>query len=257
MANDIIITDGSRVCVNDLVIDGVITQSDINVSRPIVSHRTFSGNNVVAGKVFEPSGAISALNDYADDNWDEKLYGWISGNNTDVKTTIYAEGGSAGAGDRAWSVIGNIDSRSDAATVTDINMLNANINGEHFARGLCLDYDLTISGTAAQTGRNVGTTAATETFVYIIHCTAFSGTTFTVQVEESSDNGSGDAYAQITGTTITAYGNASAGTDDVTFTGTGWAIITKTGATEAWKRTNVTAATMTSSAVTTVAGKRH
>jgi len=103
---------------------------------------------------------------------------------------------------------------------------------------------VTASGVVASSAQNIGVTAAGERFVVVIRCLAFSGTTLTVDIEESSDNGSGDAYALISGLqkVITAVGS--------------WRLTT-VAATEAWKRVNITAFTGTTMTLLIVVGKEQ
>lgn len=114
------------------------------------------------------------------------------------------------------------------------------------------------TGTGQSTGVEVGATASDETFVAVIRVVGVDGAgSVTFQLQESQDDGSGDAYAQITGLTIAVddSGNVSAGTDEVTFTGVGVAYLYVTGATEAWKRLSVSAfSTFTSVDVVATAG---
>lgn len=98
------------------------------------------------------------------------------------------------------------------------------------ARGQVLTTATAATATGAQAGRNVGTTTSTQTLVAHVLLLAASGTgSLTVVTQESSDNGAGDAYATISGmtSTLTAVGQAFRQTF--------------TGATETWKRSNVTA----------------
>ncbi len=101
---------------------------------------------------------------------------------------------------------------------------------------------VTASGVITGSNKNIGATAAGEKFVAVIRCLAFNGTTITVDIEESSNDGGGDAYALISGIqqVITALGS--------------WRLTTIS-ATEAWKRVNITAFTGTSMTLLIVVGK--
>lgn len=98
------------------------------------------------------------------------------------------------------------------------------------SRGVSLLAPVAVTGTGATTGQNLGVTASTDRFIAHVMLQAVSGTgSITVEIEESSDDGSGDAYATISGMsgTLTTVGTATR--------------LSFTGATEAWKRVNVTA----------------
>jgi len=97
----------------------------------------------------------------------------------------------------------------------------------------------TITATGAQTGQNVGAVAAGGTTVVVYRVHSITGT-YASNIEESTDNGSGDAYANVA---ALASGNLTAA---------GVTRKTTTGATEAWKRVNVTTAPTTASITVTV-----
>lgn len=95
------------------------------------------------------------------------------------------------------------------------------------SRGLIL-RNATVTGTGNGTGRNQGITPAASTYQVVFRVLGGTFTSITMQVQQSSDNGVGDAYSLITGLTAT---RTTPGVVRVTFTG----------ATEAWKRVAVTA----------------
>lgn len=109
------------------------------------------------------------------------------------------------------------------------------------SRGLVL-RNATITGIGAGTGRNQGTTPANATYAAVIRVLSGTFTTITVQVQESSDDGSVDPYALITGMSAT-------------LTAAGVQRVTTVAATEAWKRVNVSAFTGTSCVLVVTAGR--
>ena len=151
------------------------------------------------------------------------------------------------------------DSRiADTAGVAMINWngqsQEAAVHGQILSVG-----EQVISATGGTTGINVGTTATTDTMVVTVRVIAVDTfTSATVTIEESSDDGSADAYAKITGWTLTEQDPSTVvdiGTpDEVTFTGLGAAKFTVAKVTEAWKRINVTALTGTSFTVIATIG---
>lgn len=131
----------------------------------------------------------------------------------------------------AWLLYGFTVGDADAYDMGNAIMLDwaGQLTGP-IARGKVLTAATTVTGTGAQSGINIGTTTSSQTTVVHVLLTAVTGSgSLTLVTQESSDNGSGDAYATISGmtSTLTAAGQA--------------ARQTFTGATEAWKRTNVTA----------------
>lgn len=122
-------------------------------------------------------------------------------------------------------------------------LLNVNWQmGTGIVRGILLQNEaVTASGVVAGTARELGATTSPSTFVTIIRCLAFDGTNLTVDIEESSNDGGGDAYELI------------AGMQQV-ITGVGSWRLTTTSSTEAWKRVNITAFTGISMTIMVVCG---
>jgi len=104
---------------------------------------------------------------------------------------------------------------------------------------------VTATGAVTNSNKNWGTTAAGENFVGILRVLSVTGAgSITVEIEESSDDGVGDAYSQI----IAFAAKTAVGVERKS-------IAT---ATEAWKRVNVTAyATFTSVTIMLVIGKEQ
>lgn len=135
------------------------------------------------------------------------------------------------AGYVSWLLYGHSVGSPKAFDVNNAVMLDwaGQLTGP-IARGQVLTAATAATATGAQAGRNVGTTTSTQTLVAHIILLSVSGSgSVTVAVQESSDDGSGDAYATVSGmsATLTTAGSA--------------ARVTFTGATETWKRSNVTA----------------
>jgi len=126
------------------------------------------------------------------------------------------------------------------ATIGDAVKVNGSLQGTGtggIARGEVI-LDATITGTGAQTGQNIGAVASGTTSVVTYRVTSLTGT-ITMATEESSDDASGDAYAA-----VAAYASGSIAADGVTRK-------TSTGAIEAWRRVNVTAAPTTAAVLVT------
>lgn len=100
----------------------------------------------------------------------------------------------------------------------------------------------TLSAIGWGTGRNLGATLAGETFAVTYRVLGGTFTTLTLDTQQSSDDGAGDPYAAIAGMSHV-------------FTGAGAVRVTTTLATEAWKRSGLTAFTGTSALVLVSAGK--
>jgi hypothetical protein len=137
---------------------------------------------------------------------------------------------------------------SRAAEIGNVWLLNWSGQGTDRAmRGAVLSVgEQAITATGNTTGLNYGIQASTATVVVTLRVLSVSGMgSVTFLPQGSSDNGAGDAYAAITGWTLSEVDpgtNVNIGTaDQATFTGIGLARFTRTGATEAWMRINVSA----------------
>ena len=119
--------------------------------------------------------------------------------------------------------------------------LSVDLSGDELSRGVLLDTR-TATGTVDATGQNLGATSAGTTFAVTVHVVSGTFSDLDIEIQESSDDGSGDAYAAISGFTQS---NISAA---------GVYRFTTTSATEAYKRVSVTGFTGTSATVHVVAG---
>lgn len=89
-----------------------------------------------------------------------------------------------------------------------------------------------VTGTGNGTGRNVGATTGEQVAV-VFRVLGGDFASITIDVQQSSDNGGGDAYSNVSGLTSGA------------LTAPGVVRVTTSAATEAWKRVNVSAFTGT------------
>lgn len=128
------------------------------------------------------------------------------------------------------------------AANSQLILVNSEFNGSgEVSRGLAL-ANYTATGTGNRTGRNQGTTSATQTYQAVVRVLSGTFTNFTFQIQQSSDDGAGDAYALITG--MTAVVSAAASAVRVTFTG----------ATEAYKRFSITSWSGTNAVIIATGG---
>jgi hypothetical protein len=120
-------------------------------------------------------------------------------------------------------------------------MLNIQAEGSgRMARVKALRF-ATVTGAGNGTGQNLGATVSGQTLVATFRVISFSGTDITMKIQESSDDGAGDAYADVAGLTSGALSAA------------GVVRVTTTAATEAWKRV-VVSGTITSMAILVTLG---
>jgi hypothetical protein len=145
-------------------------------------------------------------------------------------------------GDVAYEGVVTVTEQPRSAAVGGLVLLNFDAVGMgRMYRGKILGSKTT-TGAENLTGQNTGaTTVTTDTYTVTFRVVAFNGTNITITVEESTDDGAGDAYAAISGITsgaLTAVGVVQAST---------------VAATEAWKRV-VIAGTFTSAVILVTAG---
>ena len=141
----------------------------------------------------------------------------------------------------AHSAIVKLVQRPHRTASGQLIILETQLEGANgIARGLVL-ANFTASGTGARTGRNQGTTTSGQTYQAVVRVLSGTFTSITVRIQESSDDGGVDLYADIAGMTTT-------------LTAAGVARLTTTAATEAWKRVNIQAFTGTSAVIVVTGG---
>ena len=129
---------------------------------------------------------------------------------------------------------------AQAAGAILLKVASAGANG--LVRGLVLG-SATVSGAGDRTGRNQGATTLGQIYAVQFRVITFSGTNIVLKIQESSDDASADAYADISGLT------------SGTLTAAGVVRATTTAATEAWKRVNIsTPGGFTSAVILVTAG---
>lgn len=252
MANNMKIADGSKLFLNEFDLSGALNTHSRSTTRAVVATRTFAGNDHTASDVLDSDISFGGWAVYGADLYEEETFNLMTNESDQVLGVIY--GGAAG--DVAYEDIGKLVGRPYTTSVGNVDTIDGSLTGEWFARGLAVDVDRSVTGTGGGTGQNIG--AITGTLAVVVRVTAVNTfTSMTVDIEESSDDGSGDAYAKVTGWTWnTDHANVSEASDTLTFTGVGYAVGYKTVApSEAWIRTNATALTGTSATVSSMAGE--
>jgi hypothetical protein len=173
--------------------------------------------------------------DTGSDNWDEVSWQHI------VQTggTRYAALCPYGytAGDVVYELTGAYTNKTIPSPVGDAVTLDGSIQGTKTGRGIVL-LNASITGTGEQTGQNYGATTAATTKIVVYRISGVSGPgNMVFALEESQDNGSGDAYAAI------------ASFASGTLTANGVTVKSAAVATEAYLRVNATTFASTSATV--------
>ena len=199
---------------------------------------------------------INGFLDITDNGWDEIEFAAINDGGHNI--TILPVGNTAGSCGYVTRQISTGDSRAfDQANAVLLNWSGQNEDATDFGRSeaaVITSGEWTATEAGSDAGDEVGAATTDDTTIINVHCTAFTGfTDVDVQIEESSDDGGADAYAQVTGWTITAEGNCTAGTDEAVFTGIGSAQFKVSKAVEAYLRVTISDVTGAGS-ITLLAG---
>lgn len=225
-------TKYSRLYFDAYRISNWASSTNLDMSRDSVEYTPIEGEY----KLFLPgkAGGTSAINgflDVADDGFDERDAANVLAPSTHyICRTVFA-GTSSAAGDIAYETqeFDTGDSRAyDQAGIAMLNWSGQATGG--VVRGKVLIAETAVTGTGAVgASLNFGATSANEVFVATIRVVSVSGAgSVTFAIQESSDDGAGDAYATISGMTAT-------------FTAVGVSRVSTTSATEAYKIVNATA----------------
>lgn len=249
----------ARIYYDHLKVGEFANAFNLDISTDAVETTAFAD----AAKTFKPgkygaTGAFAGFLDLADDGFDELVHAdLVDGEHLICRcpqgTTLgypAYETSELNTGLSRASDIGNVVLINWDGQVTD-----------RIVRGFVLTSgEQAITATGNTTGVQVGAATSTQTMVITVRVLAVSGTgSISLKPQGSSDDAVGDAYANITGWTLSEVDpgtNVNIGTaDTATFTGVGVARFTRTGATEAWLRINVSAySTFTSVTLLVTAG---
>lgn len=176
--------------------------------------------------------SLESYLDTGTDNWDDVAFSKVT--TLDDSHYIMVEVPTTGAAHTAGNVVyeGIVKWKAQPRSLSlgEAITIGGDLQGTGpLARGQCV-WTGAITATGNKTGVNMGTTAATQTLVATYRILAVSGSgSITFEIQESSDDGSGDAYAAISGTSSGA------------MTTTGVVQKTVTAATEAYKRLSISA----------------
>jgi len=176
-----------------------------------------------------------------DDGYDEQIHALLESASDHYVTLAIGAGAAPTVGDVAYDALARLSAQPRSAQTGGAILLNFDLAGSGgLSRGALLGSK-TSAGAENLGGVNMGATAAGAVFRAIFRLIAFSGTNITLTVEQSQNDGAGDAYAAITGV------NSGA------LTAPGVVAAQATAATEAWKRLAITG-TFSSALVAVSAG---
>lgn len=234
----------SRIYVDEFDFSGRTNTGELSVDNNLPEVTCFSdaAQEFVEG-VYNGRMPIGGFFDPADDNYDEQMWSVI-GDGAQHYVGLYP-GSQAAHGNFGYEIEAQCPDQSRPIEVAGAVLLSVTWQGEGpVVRSTVLcNGAVTGSGVVTNSNKNLGATAAGEEFVAILRVLSVTGSgSITVEIEESSDDGAADAYAQVFAFTAkTAIGVERK------------SVLT---ATEAYKRVNVTAFSgFTSVTILVVAGK--
>lgn len=175
------------------------------------------------------TASFTAFYDNTDDGYDEVAFSKVTTQGDDHYLANVI--GGATAGNRVYEQVVRWTGQPRTFDIGSAIMLNGDFQGHNRVSRGEVNFAGAISATGNQTGRNYGATASTATKYVTYRLVSASGAgSITMEIQESSDNGSGDAYAAISGSTSGA------------MTTVGTAVqVTITAATEAYLRLTTSA----------------
>lgn len=229
---------GSRMWIDEVEQSSVLNSFDLAITQetPLVTTFADEGPRRVVGNYDHEHNDLGIF-DGGVNRGDAVIHALLS-DNTDHYLARCP--GSANEGDVAYESIVALASKPLSGRVGDAVILNRTYRGRGgMVRGVLLS-NATILGTGARTGQNLGATVSGQRLRVVHRIVEFTGTSLTVQFQESTDNGSGDAYATITGMGFAGMATTGIVVGEVTI------------ATEAWKRLLLSGSFASVTLVTTV-----
>lgn len=251
----------ARIYYDHIKVSDFANAFNLDITRDAVETTAFgdAAKTFVPGK-YGATGAFSGYLDLADDGFDELDFADL----VDGEHLILRCPQGTTLGYPAYETVEISTGTGRAADIGGVVTISwpGQID-DRIVRGAVLTSgEQAITTTGTTTGVNVGAATSTQTVDVVVRVLAVSGAgSITILPQGSSDNAAGDPYAAITGWTLSEVDpgtNVNIGVaDQATFTGVGVAKFTRTGATEAWLRINVSAfATFTSVTLLVTAGIR-
>lgn len=230
----------TRFWLDQYDVSGFLNSGSIQWDPELIEHANFlqaAKLHTASGK-YDQKASETMFFDGADNQNDEILDTFARADSSHYRARSF---GSHAEGYPVYETIEKLTSRPIVAASGAMMMLNGEWAGAGpSSRGLIL-RNATVTGTGNGTGRNQGVTLSTDLYQVVFRVLSGTFSSITLQVQQSSDNGVGDAYALITGLAHT-------------FTVAGVFRATFLGATEAYKRVSVTAFSGSSAVIVVTSG---
>jgi len=229
----------TRVYLDEYALSGFISEISMNVEQetPDVTCLSDSGPRRIPAN-YTHSHSFTGFFDGDDDSVDEIIHNLIADSSDHYLLQLF---GANAAGSVAYESIVRLAGKPIVGRGGEAIGLNGDFEGSgHLSRGLVM-LNKTVTGTEDGTGYNQGATSAGTVYQAVFRVISGTFSSITLKIQESSDDGSSDAYADISGMSAT-------------LTAAGVSRVTTTAATEAWKRATVSAFTGTDAVVLVTAG---
>lgn len=187
---------------------------------------------------YDHSASLTGLFEGDDDSFDEQVQAMFEDGEDHYLLQCFAGTTVGSVAYETIVVLGStpLEVKSGSAIARNVEAAGSNA----VSRGLVM-LNKTVTATENGTGQNQGATAAGTEYQMVVRVISGTFSSITVKMQESQNDGTPDAYADITGLSVT-------------LTAAGVARASVTVATEAWKRAVVSAFTGTSAVVLVTAG---
>ncbi len=219
----------TRVYFDQYVLSGDLNASEESVTQELPDVTSFAdaGPRVVVGN-YGTAGSLNGFFDGASGAVDANLFNAIGAAGDHYLFRCYS-GNTSGiptAGSIGYEDVCQVSSEPRSARVGDAILLSVNTVGSDGKTRATVIGSQTVSGTGPLTGQNLGATTSGQKLAVTFRILSLTGAEIYLYLQESSDNGAGDAYADISGLVTNV---AAAGVTRKT----------TTAATETWKRVRV------------------
>ena len=218
------------VYLDGLNLSALANQSSVSIDIDTADTTTFAdtAKTFLEGDYGHTSN-VTTFYDNTDDGWDELAFAAAVTTRDDDHYLADVVGG-ATAGNVCYERIVRWTSQPRTFEIGSAIMIPLSFQGtDRIGRGV-VNYAGTVTATGQKTSQNYGATASTATKYITYRVISVSGSgSLTLEIQESSDNGSGDAFAAISGSSSGA------------LTAVGVTRKTITAATEAYLRLSCTA----------------
>lgn len=231
----------TRVYVDEFALAGYLSAVNWKLDQETIKVDSLAsvGPERVVGNYDGHMISLNGFFDGVDDAFDEIAFVDL---NTDEDHHAFVAWGGISEGAIGYEGPIRLKSQPRSAAVGQAVLLNLETEGAGPVVRASILRTATVTGTGNGTGQNLGATVSGQLTVVTYRILAITGGAITLQTHESSDNGSGDAYANIA---ALASGSLSA---------VGVTRKTTSAATEAWKRITISAMTASSATILVTAG---